>query len=359
MAVVPRPDWQARADAKQRRLGLGLLLVAAVVVGGVEARHAGTLGDLEALRRAARVASLDRLDPALEGQAVHAVGTITSARLVDDLGVVVEGLRLERVVRMLRWEQVEETWTDSDGKDHTRWVCERVWSADPGDCCWRHPNPHMPLRSASYVAEGARLGPYRLTRPVAAAAPLRPYLSATPPHMARLKLTQVGAGWRHGDPAAPEVGDLQLEYLAATPPPTPGVAETELSYSVLAAQAGDALVPWVPPRGGSGLALVAPGRVGVERLVGAAVDSTSAPWLWRVAALLVAGLGAQLVLVTLDLDWRRDALSFVAAGCSGAAWLLAVAAVAHGDSTLGGLAGLAAVAGVTVTAAATRRSTFP
>ncbi len=352
---MAKRGWQGAPDRKQQQLGLAIAL--AGLSGGwvVETRHAATLGDLARLGRDARPAPLDRLDPGLEGQAVHAVGTVTSARLVDDLGVVVEALRLEREVRMLCWKQVKEEYEDSDGKTRTRSVCARVWSEEPGDCCWSHTNPHMPVRSAAYVAEGARLGPYRLSRAVAAAAPLRKLLPATPPHLATLKLTQVGEGWRHGDPRKAEVGDLQLEYRAATPPPARGVAEVELTYTVLAAQRGDALVPWPRPGGGDGLVLVAPGRVSVEALVGAAVRATKPPWAWRVGLLAAAVVGAVLIVGGFDLDWRHGAGFFVVVGAAALAPALLVAGAVWRDGSLGLAGGGAALGAAVVGRLATRR----
>lgn len=345
--------WPAKADLQQRLLGLALLGLAALGGWWVETDRAETLGVLELLRRSARSAPLDRLDAALEGQPVHAVGAVTSARLVDDLGVVAEALRLERVVLMYQWKEVEIEYEDSDGNTRTRRECREVWSSEPGDCCSSHPNPHMVVRSASYVAGDARLGPYRLTRAITAQAPLRPYLTATPPHLKGLPLRQVDQGWHYGDPDAPGLGDLQVDYLVAAPPATPGVAESELTYSFVAAQRGDALVPWVPPGGGEGLVLIAPARAGVDELVDAAVDAASAPWGWRVLLLVVAWFGAQYVLVTLS--WREDVVCLVASTITAPAIQLGVAALVWREQGLGLTAAVTFVTATIVTVLGTRR----
>src|SRR5690606_10027737 len=141
-----------------------------------------------------------------------------------------------------------------------------------------------------------------------------------------------------------------------SPPPVPGVPEVELSYSVLAVQRGDALVPWVPRRGADGVVFVAPGRVSVGALVGAAVRSKSPPGWWRVGVLVLAGFGVQLILVTVDLDWREDMLSFVAAGCVGLTLLLLVAAAVWREGPLALGAGGAALGALVVTGLGTHRS---
>jgi hypothetical protein len=228
------------------------------------------------------------------GRLVHAAGTAVAAGPLEDpdFPVEVRALRLDREVEMLQWqERLEGT-----GADRTIFY-DRVWSPQLIDSrrfidALGHPNPgRLPVGPTTLYAREARLG--RLVLDAAVLAGLAPgepiagrpgealFLDGAP-------LTPALGWYFSGDPAAPDIGDVRLRFLAVPDGP----------LTVVAMQTADGrLEPWPSPEGPL-LALARPGLHEPGALLGAAQwQGWRESWQLRLGMLMLAFVGGVMLLV--------------------------------------------------------------
>jgi len=166
------------------RLGnslLGMLLGIALLVGSVlllywnEGRAVDASRALANGERQVVEASVEAVDPKLEGALIHATGPLTAVTPAKDPVFGIGGsnlVRVQRKVEMFQWQEQEVSnkhdsvggtmTTEATFKYHTGWS-EKPWNSSKFRYPEGHQNPAMAVRSQSFNAREIRLGAYRLS----------------------------------------------------------------------------------------------------------------------------------------------------------------------------------------------------
>ena len=276
-------------------IGFVLLLLAVVLLFWNEGRAVDASRGLSAASKAAVSVTGAQVLPANEGKLVHVTGTsaTTAPILHAPTGVSAPAaLALVSKVEMFQWVETNETSTKDKvgGTQETtttttytqKWHEGPLVSADfkrPDG----HANPDMPIVSRVDVASDAQLGGFKLSSDVIKLLPSdSPYVPETAP--TGWSKTATGLFKGTGTPDAPKVGDLQITFTLA-PVGT---------MSVMGAQTGSQLTPWVSGKGNFAVLLAAPLIQAKEAMVSDAKDAEGfLTWVLRVIGTLmcVGGFG--------------------------------------------------------------------
>lgn len=232
----------------------------------------------------------DRVPAADEGKLVHLVGALTARQAIHDtaLGLDFDGQALvRRHVEMYQWAEQKHK-HHSGGHDTTTYTYVREWSDAAHDSGQfhqptDHTNPPMPFRSDRLLAPDAHLGAYVLDGAL---------LDSVDPD--RILTPTAPSGWRtrdaalfRGDPDAPQVGDLRVDYSGL---PVGSV------MSVLAAQQDGGFAPFVTANGYR-VRLAEPGRHSAAQLLDRKRRSErTLTWVLRGAGALGIFVGMLVVL---------------------------------------------------------------
>jgi hypothetical protein len=239
-------------------------------------------------------ATANAVEPANEGKLLHLSGMMDAKVPARDtaFGVGADNLlRLKRTVEMFQWVEHKESHSHKNlgGSETTETTnsYRKEWSEQPHDSShFREPgghgNPTMPLRSATFDSQDARLGAYHVDRALldavsafAAFDPTQP--TSLPPDYRRTGETL----YRGNDPAAPTIGDISIHYAAVS-------AQT---MSVVAAQAGGALAPFHDTSGYK-LGLAEPGVVPANVMFKEkAHEENILTWILRVVGFVLMLIG--------------------------------------------------------------------
>jgi hypothetical protein len=202
-----------------------------------------------------------------DGAVVHLSGVVTTSAAPHDpaFGVGGDGLRLKRTVEMFQWKEDKSTESQQSiggtKTTETTYSYRAQWADHPIDSsAFHHPeghqNPAMSLHTATFDADGAKLGAYKLSDELLAKLgdfqPMTPPDSATP----RDGFRRDGDGFYKGaDSATPAVGDTRVSY-GSMPSGT---------ISVVAGLAGDTLGTF-SGRNGYSILMAKPGTVSAADL---------------------------------------------------------------------------------------------
>lgn len=259
-----------------------------------------------------------RLDAATEGQLVHVTGKTTPEGELTDrqFGLTAPVIRLERVVWLYQWHRKDtagagtQNWP-ADTVRTGRYVYVKEWAQElvgepasygkngtgpwPAQC----PNPkRKPFENRTVAAERVRLGDFLLapelvgelrdaeTLPVAAES-----VEKAPADGLRSPQQAADGSLYYGrDPAAPEVGDVRVEFRVVRP----------AEVSVIARQAGSRLEPY--PSESGPMQLVQPGALSAEDMIAHARQSRAVV-AWLVRPFLFGSLVVSLALIFAPLPW--------------------------------------------------------
>lgn len=283
---------------KSAVFGLLLLIASCVLLFWAEGRAVKTARALEEGASVVIPAVADRIDPAHEGRLVHVSGNVAPQDVPRDqrLGIAAEGaVRLDRNVEMYQWKEisreVERTASDGSTTKTTVYDYEAVWSARPLDSsrfkmASAPKNPPMPISGEDFRIIEARLGAFSLTGSDVAglgtvsAVPLSDQAIAG----VAQALGKGGAVWLAGDrfivgadPEKPVIGDLRISY-----------DRSDLATaSVVAAQKGDRLVPYVASNGRE-VFLIQSGAASADAMFkDAAASNAMLTWMIRAGGLFL------------------------------------------------------------------------
>lgn len=293
-------SWFSRIGGALMGMVFGLLLIP----GGIwllawnEGRAVQTARSLAEGGRVVLAAAPERVDPANEGRLIHLSGPLEGLAPLSDgaFGLRVDGAtRLRRTVEMYQWkeESHSETRTRLGGGQETvtTYTYRRAWSDQPIDSGHfrqpgGHANPPMPYRGQVLVAEGARIGAFRLDRALLEQLgrfqPVPP--EAVPPRGGAVPVE--GGLFIGPDPAAPRIGDLRITWAVAR------TAEA----SVIGRQAGSGLAPF-QTSAGDRLLMAADGRVPAAAMIQAAEEENRVlTWILRAVGALLVFVGAALLM---------------------------------------------------------------
>jgi hypothetical protein len=280
-------------------LGLALLPAGSALLFWNEGRVVKTARALAEGAHLVLGVAADRIDPANEGRLVHVSGPLDLGRVPRDPDFDLPSppgtLRLLRKVEMFQWreEQHSETRNQLGGGTETvtTFRYARAWSEgridsgrfrDPEG----HENPHPRYSSASWMAEGMRLGGFRLDAAQVGSPGSDEALPARENRLGRISgdALQLGA-----DAASPQVGDLRVSWRILRPD----------ALSVVAAQSGEGFAPYAT-RSGNRLFMVEAGRVPASDMFRAAEQENELfAWLLRAGGALAILVGWSLLLAPL------------------------------------------------------------
>jgi hypothetical protein len=310
-------------------LGPLLLIGAVVLLSWNEGRAVQALNGLAAASQAVVEADASAAPGADEGKLVHVVGPATASASVSDpdLNIAFPGqVTVARTVQMYQWQESKTSSNNGrtqqpansvyDGSNFY-YSYQQVWSQTPIDSSGfyqpGHANPPMPFQDARWTAADAHVGGYALSADTLRLATLATPLTPNPPD----GWTAANGALAKGDPAAPQVGDLKVSYVALANGQT---------LSVLAQQSHGGFAPYTA---GNGYQLE---MVDVGNLPAAAMiteqrnGETAMTWVLRAAGFLGIFFGVLLFLSPLSslVGW----VPLVGSIARGAAFLAALAIAA-------------------------------
>lgn len=298
-----RTGWFSRLGSAFGGVIMGVIAILGgiILLGWNEGRAVQTERALNEGAGVVREVASDTIDPANEGELIHVSGDTSVGGPVSDSAwpVSADALRLVRNVEMYQWRETSrsETRTRLGGGEETvtTYEYDRVWSDTPQDSSsFRRPeghqNPDFTMESASFTADNARLGAFRLSdriiEQVGSGEALtfdedtRAALSERAGGNATVSASEIYLG---DDPASPQVGDTRVSYEVVRPD----------DVSVVAAQSGEGFATYQADNGGS-ILLVSDGRVpAAEMFAGAQSANRMMLWILRGVGLfvLIAGFG--------------------------------------------------------------------
>jgi hypothetical protein len=300
-----RRSWGNRLGGALSGVVMGVLLIP-LSVGGLfwnEGRAVQTARSLAEGGAAVLPVPAERVDPAMDGRLIHIAGPLVPTGTPPrdpEFGVTGGGapgsvIRIERRVEMFQWreESRSETRTNLGGSQETvtTYRYTPVWAADRIDSSrFRQPdghqNPPLPVPAASFVAEGATLGAFRLS-----ADQLRGWGEEVPypldPQAGAQRGLRVVDGRIHrGDPASPRIGDMRIAFHIVRA----GEA------SVVARQDGPNLAAY-QTRAGDRILMIESGRRSAAEMFRAAEQAnTVMTWIIRAVGLLLLWVGFATIL---------------------------------------------------------------
>lgn len=280
-----------KRDARPLWMLLGgstLLLVAMAILAGNESRVLTYRA--AAMRHGGVVVDATHAGPTSsnDGEMVLVSGTprIVKPAVDRQFGVRASVPILWRVTEMFQWRQIEYAGSTTY---ELEWVDHPVDSSifeQPA----HHRNPSaMPFGSARYLAGEVRLDGFMLSRKLVLAMPGRkdvtPDFSHLHPNLAASFRSYKGTLVTSEDPDSPQLGDVRVSWRGAP----------DQTITIIAMNEDGTLVPAQGVQDGSGFQLQV-GRLQVLDLQPDLPDPPFLPWVWRVLSMLLAWVGARVLL---------------------------------------------------------------
>lgn len=287
-------------------IGILLFLVSFPVLFINEGRAVKTAMSLD--EGAAAVVSVknDPVDAANDHKLVHVSGQATTTETLTDpkFGVAVNAIRLERVVQMYQYK--EETKSEKRKKfgggeeTVTTYTYPKVWSESLIDSSKFHErgsghvNPSaLPFKSAKEAARTVTLGafdlPGGLVSQIDKSEPVpftKELLAKLPSDERVVGSVQDGMYYQgKGTPAAPEIGDVKVEFKAVKPQPVSVIAEqTSKTFRAYHTKAG------------RDLEMLSAGDVSAAQMFAEAhAQNSMLTWLLRLVGFVLMAVGIGLV----------------------------------------------------------------
>lgn len=298
VSVTSQRGWFARLGSAFGGVltGLALILASIILLGWNEGRSVQSIRSNNEGARIVTPVAATALQASNEGRLVHltAPAVADGHRIDTDLGIQAEALGLQRKVQYFQWIETSrsETRTKLGGGEETvtTYAYDKAWTDSPQDSSSfhqpaGHQNPAATLADASFLADQARLGAFRLDRDglqqVSAQTPLN--LTEDEARAAAAQLGQAVSLAENGlyigaNPAAPQVGDMKVTYL---------VAPQNQVLSVIGAQTNGVLRPY-PTRAGAPLLMVTAGTASADEMFAQARSANQVlTWILRVVGVVV------------------------------------------------------------------------
>ncbi|MBR9971283.1 TMEM43 family protein [Magnetospirillum sulfuroxidans] len=296
---VTERGWMNRIgdSFKAMLVGLVLIVVSFPVLIWNEGRAIDAARSLAEGRATVTAVAADAVSPGNDGHLVHLSGRLTSSDVLVPATVLARpAIKLHRNVEVFQWEESSQSQTrDKVGggsTTETTYTYRKAWSGGLNDSTQFHkPGGHknpaaMPVSDATQVVENARVGAFRLTRPVLDQVDFyQPVpaesLSALAARDLRRSLTVAGEWAYSGAADDPKVGDFRVAYSL--------VPAAEIS--IIARQNRATLEPH-HTRNGEELLIVRPGVVGADTMFAEAErDNAILTWILRLVGWLVMLFG--------------------------------------------------------------------
>lgn len=298
VSVTSQRGWFARLGSAFGGVltGLALILASIILLGWNEGRSVQSIRSNNEGARIVTPVAATALQASNEGRLVHltAPAVADGHRIDTDLGIQAEALGLQRKVQYFQWIETSrsETRTKLGGGEETvtTYAYDKAWTDSPQDSSSfhqpaGHQNPAATLADASFLADQARLGAFRLDRDglqqVSAQTPVN--LTEDEARAAAAQLGQAVSLAENGlyigaNPAAPQVGDMKVTYL---------VAPQNQVLSVIGAQTNGVLRPY-PTRAGAPLLMVTAGTASADEMFAQARSANQVlTWILRVVGVVV------------------------------------------------------------------------
>jgi hypothetical protein len=300
---VSTQGWFSRIIESIKGILVGsiLVLVCVVALFWNEGRSVTTAKTIGEVGESVVNASIDAIDPAMEGKPVYVTGTATSTEtLKDDLGVAApNAIALARKVEMYQWKEEKSTKKRSNvgGSEttETTYTYDKSWEDEPvASASFKergHDNPAtMPFQSTRIAASVVTIGVRRLSpdlvKEISANEPF-PVDAITPASTGGKPVKPSAGGWYFGaDPATPQIGDVRVQYLVARPQPV----------SIISGQQGPTFTPWIAPSTKQEFARLDPGTLTAQAMVATAqAENSTMTWIIRLIGFVVMVMGFAMV----------------------------------------------------------------
>lgn len=253
-------SWFSRIGNSFKSLLFGglIFVVAFPVLFWNEGRAVTTARSLDEGQKLVVPIDVEVKEGANEGKLIHATGrAATEETLRDELfSIEANAIRLNRVVEMYQWEEIEETENKKrvggSMEKVTTYRYQPVWSTDRIDSTsFRqsdgHRNPtSMPIAGQEWTAAEVRLGEFVLSDPLVRqikGAETVPADDQHIPEQYREKMRLAGGELYLGkQPDSPEIGDLRIRFTSTPASDVSILAkQTGDTFSAYATEAGDSL----------------------------------------------------------------------------------------------------------------------
>ncbi|MBQ2615854.1 MAG: TMEM43 family protein [Synergistaceae bacterium] len=314
-------------------------------------KTAGAIGEAELVTQ--EVQDISRVDPALEGKVIHAIGYADTKDVVKDslFGVEANAINIERKAEFYQWEEHEHTETRKKlgGGEETvttytysrEWVSEPIDSGRFADPSYQSRNTVLAnVKSETFWAENVTFGAYKLpdflkhriggevsmTLSNVDMNTLSSVINSPDSNKLVLIHVQGSTVYIGRNPGSPEIGDVRVTFTQTRP----------ADVSIVAQVIRDTFEPFTASNGYT-FSRLEMGKVGsVKMFEDARSENNIMAWLFRAIGAVCVMLGLGLVFKPLSVvaDVIPILGTIVGAGTGfvafviGLAWSLVVIAVA-------------------------------
>ncbi|MBQ7168918.1 MAG: TMEM43 family protein [Synergistaceae bacterium] len=312
-------------------------------------KTAGAIGEAELVTQ--EVQDISRIDPALEGKVIHAIGYADTKDVVRDslFGIEAQAINIKREAEFYQWQEHEhsETRKKLGGGEETvttytysrEWVSEPIDSGRFKDSSYQNSNKTLAnIKDETFWASTVKFGAYKLPdflkHRIGGAVPMTlagidtasvsgVINSSSPQRLIHIQGSTVYIGT---NPGSPEVGDVHITFTQ-TPP---------ADVSIVAQVIRDTFEPFTASNGYT-FSRLEMGKVGSTKMFeDARSENNMMAWIFRLIGAIAVVLGLSTVLKPLSViaDVIPILGTIVGAGTGvvafllGLAWSLVVIAVA-------------------------------
>lgn len=275
-------------------VGIILVLLSSWLLYWNEGRYVKQAAGLSEGKGSVQEIQESKVDPAMEGKLVHLTGTTKAGSALEDaaFGVSAKAIRLRRHVQLFEWVEKKESKKrkklGGGEETTTTYTYEKKWVGQHEDSSGYkekgHDNPAPPdIDDKDFTSSDATIGAYKLGGPVLEDLnqfEKLPLANVKVPSDKKFKLTN-DVLYQGKDPAAPNVGDVKVDFQVVNPG----------KISLVAKQAGDSFDNYTT-RAGITVLLVEPGAHAASEMFKHAEESNSMlTWVLRFVGWLLMCIG--------------------------------------------------------------------
>ncbi len=275
-------------------VGILLILASSALLYWNEGNYVHQAAGLSEARRVVQEIKEDKVDSAQEGKLVHLTGTTKAGSALEDaaFGVSAKVIRMRRQVQFYEWVQKKEskkrkklgggeetTTTDTYEK---KWVGQHEDSSSYKEK--GHENPTPPdIQNKDFASSDSTIGTYKLQGPVLEALDnfdRLPLANVKVPADKTFRVTN-DVLYQGKDPAAPQVGDVKVDFQVVKPG----------QISLVARQTGDRFDKYTT-KADTTILLVEPGGHSAQEMLTHAEESNNMmTWVLRFVGWLLMCIG--------------------------------------------------------------------
>jgi len=308
--VTTSQSWFSRLGGAFKGILVGILMLIAgiVLLFWNEGRTVEMKKALNEGEGAVVESTVDKVDPAQEGEFIHLVGDLeTNDTLEDDtFGITFKGIKLKRSVEMYQWQENTETTTrkkvGGSEETTTTYTYQKAWSNSLIDSSSFHDSGYdnpalMEYESKTLNATNVKLGAFQLSPSLIdkvdnytdfPITELKKDLKLSTSKKVQIAGNGIYLGYNI---SSPKIGDMKITYQIVSPE----------KVTVISQQSGNSFVPFVSSQGKSLEFLKSGEQSSAQIFAKAQSDNKMLAWLLRLVGFLLISGGITAILKPLEI----------------------------------------------------------